>query len=139
MAVPATWPEEVHHMMKLRLGQIRKDPTVQPWLARAMVLRRDHAVVGHIGFHGPPDSRGMVEVGYTVEPAHRRQGYAEEAVRALFDWAEAEHGIRLFRASVGPWNGPSLALVKKLGFAETGVQWDEIDGKELVFELVRPG
>jgi RimJ/RimL family protein N-acetyltransferase len=136
--LPPSWPNEVRQLMNYRLDQMRQDPSVQPWLARAMVLRREGTVIGNIGFHGPPDSRGMVEVGYTVQPDHRRQGFAEEATLALFGWAEDQHGIRLFRASVGPWNAPSLSLVKKLGFVETGVQWDEIDGKELVFELERP-
>ena len=139
LRLPASWPEEIHHLLNRRLEQMRRDPSEQPWLARAMVLRNDdRTVIGNIGFHGPPDGRGMVEVGYTVDPDHRRRGYAEEAVRALFDWASREHGIRLFRASVSPNNEPSLGLIRKLGFARTGVQWDEIDGEELVFELQRP-
>ncbi len=133
--VPPEWPEDIGHMLTLRLQQMRADPSEQEWLARAMVLRSDgRTVVGNIGFHARPDGRGMVEVGYTVLPEHRRRGYAEEAVRALFDWARRTHGIRIFRASVGPANEPSLALVRKLGFVQTGVQWDEIDGEELVFE-----
>jgi len=38
---------------------------------------------------------------------------------------------------VAPNNEPSLGLIRKLGFVQTGVQWDEIDGQELVFELQR--
>lgn len=30
---------------------------------------------------------------------------------------------------------PSLVLISKLGFVQTGVQWDERDGEELVFEV----
>jgi hypothetical protein len=39
---------------------------------------------------------------------------------------------------VGPWNTPSLGLIRGLGFKRVGVQIDEVDGKELVFELERP-
>jgi RimJ/RimL family protein N-acetyltransferase len=140
--IPAGWSDAVSDLFRYRLGQLKSDPTQLQWLARAMVLRdRDRTVIGHIGFHGPPDERGMVEVGYTVMPDYRRQGYAREAVLALFDWAGREHGITLFRASVGPWNEPSLGLVRSLGFQQTGVQWDDVDGEELVFEVVipRPG
>jgi RimJ/RimL family protein N-acetyltransferase len=136
--VSEEWAEGVADLFRMRLEQVSHDPSVLPWLARAMLLvQPDRSAVGHIGFHGAPDDRGFVEVGYTVLPEHRRRGYAEEAVRALFDWAAREHGIRRFRASVGPWNEPSLRLVAKLGFLQTGTQWDEIDGEELVFELVR--
>jgi [ribosomal protein S5]-alanine N-acetyltransferase len=97
-------------------------------------------MIGHIGFHGPPGVNGpakpgALEVGYTVFEPFRRQGYASEAVVAILRWAEAEHGVRHFVASVGPWNEPSLALVRRLGFRQTGTQWDDEDGEELVFEL----
>jgi RimJ/RimL family protein N-acetyltransferase len=53
-------------------------------------------------------------------------------------WATSAHGIRRFVASVSPTNQPSLAIVRKLGFLQTGVQWDGEDGEELVFELELP-
>jgi RimJ/RimL family protein N-acetyltransferase len=114
---------------------VRAHPDALPWLTRLLVLRAEHAAVGHAGFHEPPGARGWAEVGYTVFPDHRRRGYAEESVRGLFDWARTEHGVRRFRASVGPWNEPSLGLVRKLGFVQVGVQVDEVDGEELVFEV----
>ena len=136
-ALPAGWPGRTERAMRYRLAQLEVDPSVQPWLLRAVVLREPRrSVVGHIGFHAEPDARRAVEVGYTTEPAYRRQGYAEESVRALFWWAEQEHGIRHFVASVGPGNDASLGLVRKLGFRQTGTQWDDEDGEELVFELL---
>ena len=137
--LPEEWPGDILFMLQRRLQQLRADPSEQPWLARAMIRRTppDGTVVGTLGFHARPDRRGVVEVGYGVLAPFRRQGYAEEAVRALFDWATREHAVRRFRASVGPSNQPSLALVRKLEFVQTGDQWDEIDGRELVFELER--
>ena len=52
----------------------------------------------------------------------------------MFDWAH-EHGVDRFRASVSPGNVASLAIITGLGFRQTGVQIDDIDGEELVFEL----
>ena len=43
--------------------------------------------------------------------------------------------MKRFRASVAPDNVPSLAVVAKFGFRQVGVQIDDIDGEELVFEL----
>ena len=136
-ALPQDWPGRTARTMRWRLDQLDTDPSVQPWLLRAVVLREPvRMVIGHIGFHAEPDARQAVEVGYTIEPAYRRQGYAEEGVRTLFAWARQEHGIRHFVASVGPWNDASLGLVRKLGFRQTGSQWDDEDGEELVFELL---
>ena len=138
LSLPPDWPGDAEPVLRTRQTQMQRDPTTQPWLLRAIVLRGpERTMVGRINFHGPPDARGAVEVGYAILPAHRRRGYAQEAVEALFAWASREHGITRFIASVSPDNEPSLGLVRKLGFRQTGSQWDEEDGEELVFELVR--
>lgn len=132
------WPdEEDRWLLRLRSEQIQQQPDSALWLVRAIVRRADHRMLGHIGFHGPPD-KGMLEIGYTILEEHRRMGFASEAVRGLFEWAHTRHGIERFRASVAPDNYPSLELIKKFGFVEVGVQWDERDGQELVFEASYP-
>ncbi len=134
--VPAGWARAEARLLGYRLDQVEKDPGAEPWLMRAIL--RDGEMIGHAGFHGPPDERGVVEIGYTVFEPYRRHGIAYEVAVALFRWAEQQPGVRGFRASVSPGNAPSLALVAKLGFVQTGVQWDEIDGEELVFERPAP-
>jgi [ribosomal protein S5]-alanine N-acetyltransferase len=39
------------------------------------------------------------------------------------------------RATISPGNVASLATIAKFGFAEVGEQWDEEDGRELIFEV----
>jgi RimJ/RimL family protein N-acetyltransferase len=53
----------------------------------------------------------------------------------MLAWAEREHAVHHFVASVSPTNVASLALVRRFGFVQTGAQWDDEDGQELVFEL----
>lgn len=117
---------------RFRLGQIRTDPAVAPWLARAVYGQPAAAVVGRAGFHGPPDDRGMVEIGYAIVPEFRRQGYARAAVGELLVYA-VEHGARTVRASVSVENVASLAVIRGNGFAHVAEQWTE-DGRELIFE-----
>jgi GNAT superfamily N-acetyltransferase len=139
--VPAGMPDDLVNFLEYRLAQVAVDPSILPWLGRAMVLTDEHGArwaIGTIGFHGAPDDQGRVEVGYRVEPEYRRQGFASESVRALFDWAANEHGIHRFIASVSPSNEPSLRLVEGFGFRETGSHMDEIDGLELEFEADWP-
>jgi RimJ/RimL family protein N-acetyltransferase len=136
--VPRGLRERLGELFEARLAEVDADPSLLPWVARAMVMT-DHAavrrVVGSVGFHGAPSDDGQVEIGYHVEPAYRRRGFATEAVRALVEWAVTERGVRRFRASVAPSNAPSLAIMSRLGFRRTGVRWDEIDGEQLTFEL----
>jgi len=128
------WMRGRGDLARMWIDRIGAEPDHAPWLARAVVLRDpSRVVVGDAGFHMKPDARGFVEVGYTVEPAFRRLGYAEEAVRALADGAARAGAVGL-RASVSPSNGASLALVKKLGLVAVGRHVDEEDGEETVFE-----
>jgi [ribosomal protein S5]-alanine N-acetyltransferase len=137
--LPDGWPEEDDEgFLRLRLAQMKSDPPAQQWLVRALILRDAATMAGHAGFHGPPGSHGLgsdaVELGYTVFSPYRGRGLATETARALIDWGEAQ-GIRGYVASVAPGNEASLAITRKLGFVQTGEQWDEEDGLELVFEL----
>jgi ribosomal-protein-alanine N-acetyltransferase len=135
--VPSDMPDGLEHFLAYRTAQIREDPSVQPWLGRAIVLddKQGRRVIGSAGFHGPPDDDGRAEIGYRVEPEHRRKGVATEVVRALLDWANREHGVTRLRAATAPDNLASQAVLARFGFRQTGTQIDDIDGLELVFEL----
>lgn len=134
--VPPDMRDGLDAFLQFRIADMEVDPTMQPWLGRAIVLDDEagRRVIGSAGFHAPPDADGRVEVGYRVRLEYRRQGVASEVVHALFDWAAREHGVRRFRASVAPDNVPSLAIIRGLGFREVGRQMDDIDGEEIVFE-----
>jgi [ribosomal protein S5]-alanine N-acetyltransferase len=124
----------------LRLRQMREDERFQTWCPHAVILGGQ--MIGHAGYHGPPgvnanDEPGAVEFGYKIFPPYRGRGYATQAARMLMDLAAKRAGISHFVLSVGPYNEPSLAIVRKLGFVKTGERMDDIDGLELVFELRR--
>jgi ribosomal-protein-alanine N-acetyltransferase len=139
--IPEGWPDEHDAgFLRYRQRQLERAPQAEPWLVRAVILRGPaRAMIGHAGFHGQPgvnakQDPGAVELGYTIFEPHQGRGYATEAATALMDWAREEKEIDRFIASVAPGNAPSLAIVEKLGFVQTGEQWDEEDGLELVFE-----
>ncbi|GIM90803.1 GNAT family N-acetyltransferase [Paractinoplanes toevensis] len=126
--------DEITWLWRMRLDQIAGDPRAADWIARAAVSVPDEVVVGAGGFHGPPDESGMVEIGYSTDPAHRRRGYARAMVTELLRWAATEPSIRTVRATISPDNKPSLATIAGFGFAHVGEQWDEVDGTELIYE-----
>ncbi|GAA0527906.1 hypothetical protein GCM10010172_05560 [Paractinoplanes ferrugineus] len=120
-----------HWLWRIRLEQIGRDPVSADWIARAALA--DGVVVGHGGFHGPPDSEGVVEVAYSVDPAHRRRGYAKAMLRSLLARADADADVTAVRASIRPDNIGSRATIAGLGFRKIGEQWDPEDGLEDVF------
>jgi ribosomal-protein-alanine N-acetyltransferase len=132
--VPEDWPRAIELTLRFRVAIARRNPEALPLLFRTIVTRADPGVaVGRVGFHGPADVNGMLDIGYEVFPAYRRRGYAREAVLAMFDWAQRDPAVLRFRATVSPRNLPSRQLIAGLGFIEVGTQWDE-DGEETVFE-----
>lgn len=125
-------------LWEIRVAQAERDPRTMDWIARAAL---DGAtVVGHVGFHGPPDDHGMIEVAYSVDPALRRRGYAKKMLAAALAWANDAPAVTVVRATVTPTNTASIATLASFPFRHVGEQWDDDDGLELIYELHRtPG
>jgi RimJ/RimL family protein N-acetyltransferase len=120
-------------LWRIRLEQVEADPASAEWIARAAVAEPEGVVVGHGGFHGPPDDDGVVEVAYSVAPEHRRKGYAKSMLRSLLERADADPRVTAVRASIRPDNLGSRATIAGFGFRKVGEQWDPEDGLEDVF------
>jgi len=118
-----------------RATQVVEHPEDQPWVTGLLIDEDTGEVVGAGGFHAAPDENGMVEVGYGVDPAHRRRGYARAALTQMIDRARADESTHVFRVTVSPTNVASLGLVAQLPFLEVGDQWDDEDGLEIIYEL----
>lgn len=139
VAIVPDWFDE-QWLMRLRLNDLQRDPSLQPWLLRAVIHNESNTMIGHIGFHTAPDpaylseiAPGGIEIGYTIFSAYRGQGYATEACRALMDWAHTAHAINRFILSIAPDNTPSLRIAHRLGFIRIGEHVDPEDGIEYVF------
>ena len=90
-------------------------PTV--WL---VVRRADGRIIGDLGTHGPPDSAGCVEIGYSLAPSARGQGVGTAVVAALVKRLAAVPGIRRLTAVTDAQNTASRRLLERQGFRLTG-------------------
>ena len=132
-------PEGARRFFAKRLQRMREDPKYREWCPHLVVS--EGRMVGDAGYHGPPGVNAAknpdaVEIGYRIDPPFRGRGHATAAATELLRMAE-ERGVRQFVASSAPDNEASLAIIRKLGFEQTGEVMDEEDGLELVFELER--
>lgn len=87
------------------------------WLA----TKEDGEVVGEIGFRGV-NQFGRIEIGYFVNEAYRKMGYATEMVKALTEWALRKDEIKYVIAGVSEGNVASEGVLKKNGFVYFGEQ-----------------
>lgn len=121
--------------LPFRIPRIRRQPEAAPYLLRMAVLRDRHEIIGSSGFHDLPDATGMIEIGYGIEPAFRNQGFGKELLHGMWHWVIAQPGVRTLRYTVAPDNAVSQHIVRSLGFIHLGVQQDEQDGPEDIFEM----
>lgn len=113
---------------QIRAAQVLDDPAALDWITGAVWDPDRGVAVGSAGFHGPPDERASVEIGYAIAPDHRRRGYARAAVQALLAEAAAAPDVAIVRVSIRPDNVASFAVVAPFGFERVGLVFDEDDG-----------
>lgn len=63
-----------------------------------------------------PDFDDMPEAGWVLRHDQEGVGYGHEAMRAVFEWFDSEHGPRRVVCMIAQRNVPSLRLARKLGF-----------------------
>ncbi len=100
------------------LRSLAANPMPDPVFTMYMIRRAsDGIAIGGLGFFGPPDDAGRVEVGYGLVPAARGIGFATEAVQAAVQVAAA-HGATSIAADTDTGNQASQRVLVKAGFVE---------------------
>lgn len=82
--------------------------------------------LGLVNYHDGHIRSRRVAIGYIIDPARQRQGFATEAVSAMLDFIFGELGLHRVQAFIDPGNAASRALVEKLGFRCEGLLRDNL-------------
>jgi len=75
-------------------------------------------IIGDIGFHGMPDEKGEVEIGYGLVESERRKGFGFEAAKAIMDFAIEHEAVKVIKADCLINNIPSARILEKLKMKE---------------------
>jgi RimJ/RimL family protein N-acetyltransferase len=117
------------------LDQLRQAASADVWQhGFAVVHRGDRLVIGNVGFKGPPDDTGAVEIAYAIVSAYQRQGYATEAAEAATCFALKQDRVRRVRAHTLPGPNASTHVLAKCRFEHIGQLVDPDDGPVWRFE-----
>ena len=117
------------------VAQVRKDPTLNKWFVRWVVLRSTNEIIGSANFHSAPTENGVIEIGLDVETAFQRQGYGKEILQGMWEWVVTEPSVKMLRYVVRPTNLASMALITSFGFNLMGEQIVEDNEVADVYEM----
>lgn len=116
------------------LGGVQSEETVAQSFARVreahesgkpafymLALKDSGTLVGRAGIAtidspaAPEEMRGQIQIGWSVRPDHRRQGYAVEAARAGLARAFGQFAAPAVYGQTSERNVPSWRVMEKLG------------------------
>lgn len=73
--------------------KVESATTDGPWILGFRIVRiDDEQTLGQAGFKAPPESQGVVEIAYGIEPEFEGNGYATESANALVEFASGKSG-----------------------------------------------
>jgi ribosomal-protein-alanine N-acetyltransferase len=127
------WPPDAHSKAdwdrRLKAWQTRwKDGSAFVFLIR---LQADETLVGGCSLtQVRPWPSSAATLGYWLGARYQKQGYMQEAVEAVCDWAFSERGLCRIEAATLPDNLRSQSVLQRAGFAREGYakSYIEIDG-----------
>ena len=143
--VSEEWPPELYdeNATKWTLAALEREPAYADWgmhyvlLSAGATTPGTAALIGTSGIKGPPNPAGMVEIGYSILPAHQRRGYAREAVDGLLAFAFADPRVTMVIAHTLPELIPSIGVLQSAGFAFAGNGDDPDEPTAIRYELSR--
>ena len=93
-----------------------ENPTgFESWM---IIKNNTKEIIGDAGFKGFNPIENSVDIGYGIIEEERKKGYAEEASKALIEWAFSTEMVKEITAKCAVDNLGSIHLLKKLNFSE---------------------
>jgi RimJ/RimL family protein N-acetyltransferase len=129
-----TWPhKDTYDILPIIYKTLERDKVPSGFEFWMVVKKDDMKVIGDIGFHGKPDEKGEVEIGFGFVEQERGKGYGYEALRAMMDWTISRENVRVIKADCLVDNRASARILEKAGMKEIGR-----DDELIYWEYVKP-
>lgn len=119
-----SWPPPLNDEQSLRwtFERLRSHPQHAGFFSWYVVLVEEHhrRLIGLVGIKGPPDERGIVEVGYSILENFQRRGFGSEATLALMRWAFQSPDLKQITAETFPELTASIRVMERCGMTFLG-------------------
>lgn len=99
-----------------------------------MIIKKDNMkVIGDIGFHGKPNEKGEVEIGYGLVEQERGNGFGFEALKAIMNWVIYKESVKVIKAECLISNISSTRILEKVGMKDINR-----DDNLIYWEFIKP-
>lgn len=123
VAVSSEWPPSSEYdgdAIRYMIALLEAEPAAFDWGFRYIVRKAPTpTVIGAGGYTGPAKD-GAIEIGYSICPRDRRQGFASEATQALVDNAFEHSDVARVIAHTLPDLTSSIGVLENCGFKLVG-------------------
>jgi len=122
--VPEAWPpDNLRDVLGHFYALHEEHPEWAGWLTwYAVRIDKDYPILcGSVGFKGPPDKWGIVEIGYSVLPEFEGQGVATEMVGGIVQWAKQQPQVKHVEAETNIDNKASIRVLERNNFICAGI------------------
>lgn len=108
-----------------------------------IALRSDDTLIGSVTLFHPDFTHRRAEIGYALGRAHWGQGYMQETLKAVLNYAFTFLNLHRIEADVDPRNAASVHTLERLGFQREGYlreRW-QVNGEiqdAFFYGLIRP-
>lgn len=106
----------LNKVMGVLIARVRANPKDYLWYTNwIIVLRTENKIIGGLGFKGIPDEKGIVEIGYGINPPYQNNGYMTEAAEIAVKWALTQPNVKIVTAQTLRTNSSSRRVLEKIG------------------------
>jgi RimJ/RimL family protein N-acetyltransferase len=123
--------------MRFLYKHLKANPDTLGWWTYLFIHVKDKVLIGQGGYKGKANESGMVEIGYAIVPAYRRQGLAMEAAQGLIDHAFAHTHVKRVDAHTLAERNASTRVLEKVGMKFRGAVNDPDHGEVWHWSLRR--
>lgn len=98
-------------------------------------MKGSNKIIGSCGFNSFDVDNASAEIGYDLTKACWGNGYAQEGILALIDYAFTTLNLNRIEAKIEPGNINSIKVVEKLNFTFEGTFQEYEESKESFYDL----
>jgi len=119
--VPLHWTAFAPKSLEFTLNQLLKGPEQAGWWTYFPIYLPEQTLVGSCGYKGPPDAKGVVEIGYETALPFRHRGMASKMAYLLTHHAWSDERVSCIQAHTLAKENPSTSILKRLGFRQDSI------------------